>query len=102
METIKHTRGPWRAEAWSCHAATSVLVDDASIVTGKRVIAECETEEDAHLVAASPDLASALHLVASKTVLTSGIRAVVDAALAKAGYHAPEPVRHFTIAGGAL
>ncbi|WP_332455506.1 hypothetical protein [Burkholderia ubonensis] len=58
-----------------------------------------DTPANAQLFAAAPDLASALNLVASKVVLTSGMRAVVDAALAKAGYSAPEPVRHFTIAG---
>ncbi|WP_155696601.1 hypothetical protein [Burkholderia stagnalis] len=55
MAETKHTLGPWHAEKWSCHAATSVLVDDATIVIGKRIIAECETEGDARLVAASPD-----------------------------------------------
>ncbi|VWB97679.1 hypothetical protein [Burkholderia lata] len=57
---------------------------------------------DAHLRPMA-HLIDALHLVASKTVLTSGIRAVVDDALAKAGFHAPvpvsDPVRHITIAG---
>lgn len=52
----KHTPGPWRAEEWRCHAATTVLVDDDTCLTGKRVIAECETEEDAHLIAAAPEL----------------------------------------------
>ncbi|WP_176114273.1 hypothetical protein [Burkholderia cepacia] len=57
---------------------------------------------DAHLQPMA-HLIDALHLVASKTVLTSGIRAVVDDALAKAGFRAPvpvsDPVRHITIAG---
>lgn len=60
MTAAKHTPGPWRAEEWSCHARTTVLVDDASIITGKRVIAECESEEDARLIAASPDLLAVL------------------------------------------
>ncbi|KUZ78272.1 hypothetical protein [Burkholderia ubonensis] len=59
-----------------------------------------DLELEAHLRFAS-EAFDALHLVASKTVLTSGIRAIVDAALAKAGDRAPEPVRHVMIAGGA-
>ncbi|PVX84322.1 hypothetical protein [Paraburkholderia unamae] len=37
------------------------------------------------------EIVSALRLVAMRTVLTSGVRAVVDAALAKAGYPHVEP-----------
>ena len=51
----KHTAGPWRAEAWRCHAVTTVLIDDDSVLTGKRVIAECEREEDAKAIAVLPD-----------------------------------------------
>lgn len=51
----KHTAGPWRAEAWRCHAVTTVLVDNDSMLTGKRVIAECEREEDARAIAVLPD-----------------------------------------------
>lgn len=61
-----------------------------------------DRELEAHLRFAS-EAFDALHLVASKTVLTCGVRAIVDAALAKAGCGAPapatEPVRHFVIAG---
>lgn len=60
-----HTEGQWRAEAWSCHAATTILVDDASLVTGKRIIAECETVEDARLIAAAPMLLEALKPIAA-------------------------------------
>ncbi|WP_227242455.1 hypothetical protein [Paraburkholderia caribensis] len=59
MASTNHTPGPWRAEAWTCHAATTVLVDDAAVVTGKRVIAEFESEEDARLGAAAPELLEA-------------------------------------------
>jgi hypothetical protein len=70
MSEIRHTPGPWRAEKWLCHLATSVTVDDASIVTGKRLIVECETEEDARLIAASPDLLDAAQ--AAEAVLARG------------------------------
>lgn len=56
MAAAGNTPAPWRAEPWTCHAATTILVDDASIVTGKRIVAECESEEDARLIAAAPDL----------------------------------------------
>lgn len=84
----KHTPAPWRAERWSRHAATTVLVDDPSVLTGKRIVAECETEEDAQLIAASPDLADALVFALDAIpgdVLRSSIRFVMEAALVKAG-----------------
>ncbi|WP_090545161.1 hypothetical protein [Paraburkholderia caballeronis] len=53
--------GSWHAEYWSCHAKTTVLtIDPTANVTGKRVIAECDTEEDARLIAAAPDLLALL------------------------------------------
>ncbi|WP_321933447.1 hypothetical protein [Burkholderia cenocepacia] len=65
-----------------------------------------QSQERAQLIAAAPDIVTALRLVASKTVLTSGIRAVVDAALDKAGYSAPmpitDPVRHVRVCGEGL
>jgi hypothetical protein len=48
--TPNHTATPWRAECWTCHAPVTVLVDDASDLTGKRVVAECEREEDAAFI----------------------------------------------------
>lgn len=45
--TAKHTQTPWRAECWSNHAPRTVLVDDVSVLSGKRVVAECERDEDA-------------------------------------------------------
>jgi hypothetical protein len=53
------TPGQWYAAAWSCHAKTTVVVDDPTVLTGKRVIAECETEEDARLTAAARELLAA-------------------------------------------
>lgn len=57
----KHTPGEWAAIEWRCHAKTTVVVEDASVVTGKRVIADVETsEDDARLIAAAPELLEAL------------------------------------------
>lgn len=70
MTEIKHTPGPWRAEEWSCHAATTVLVDDPSVCTGKRAIAECESEDDARAVAALPEFVDAA--IAAEAVLARG------------------------------
>ncbi|MEX3961651.1 hypothetical protein AB4Y42_05445 [Paraburkholderia sp. EG286B] len=70
MVELKHTPGPWRAAEWSCHAATTVLVDDPSIVTGKRVIAECDAEDDAQVIAALPELVDAA--LAAEAVLARG------------------------------
>lgn len=55
-----HTPGQWRAIHWTRHAATTVVVDDPSVITGKRVIADCATEEDARLIAAAPEMLDAL------------------------------------------
>ncbi len=61
MSAAKHTPGAWQAREWSCHAKTTVAVDDPSWgVTGVRVVAECETPQDARLIAAAPDLLEAL------------------------------------------
>jgi hypothetical protein len=48
--TTKHSPMPWYAACWSSHAANTVLVDDASALTGKRTIAECDREEDADFI----------------------------------------------------
>lgn len=58
-----HTPGPWTARKWSCHAETTVTVDDLDCVTGKRTIADCESEADAKLIAAAPELLSALRAI---------------------------------------
>lgn len=56
----KHTPGEWQAINWTYHSTSTVVVDDPSVVTGKRVIAECATEEDARLIAAAPELLEAM------------------------------------------
>ena len=57
----------WHAAAWSCHAKTAVLVDDPTAPTGKHVIAECDTEEHARLLAAAPQLLATLELIEQVT-----------------------------------
>jgi hypothetical protein len=52
----KLTEGDWFAAEWSSHGKVTVLVADGGAVTGKRVIAECFTEADALVCAASKDL----------------------------------------------
>lgn len=56
----KHTPGEWQAINWTYHSTSTVVVDDPSVVTGKRVIAECATEEDARLIATAPRMLVAL------------------------------------------
>lgn len=51
MEEAKHTPTPWRTERWTSHALATVLVDDLSTITGKRIVAECDREEDAAFIA---------------------------------------------------
>ena len=60
MSATEPTAGDWFVSAWTSHAATTVLVADPAAVTGKSVIAECESEADARLFAASKDLLAAL------------------------------------------
>lgn len=99
-----HTSGSWEA----CEPGDYLDYDGNCIVVLGADIRICivlgtsdESKANAKLCAASPDLVTALRLVASKTVLTSGIRAVVDAALGKAGFSAPMPdsLRHVRICG---
>lgn len=50
----------WKAITWSRHAVTTVVVEDPSVFTGTRVIAECETVEDARLIAAAREMHAVL------------------------------------------
>ena len=106
MGQTNHPHGPWE----TCEPGDYLDYDGNCIVVlgeDERICIVLGTGEKsqarAQLIAASPDIVTALRLVASKTVLTSGIRAVVDAALGKAGCSAPvpvaDPVRHITVAG---
>lgn len=49
-----------RAEAWTTSARTSVVMDDETTITGKRVVAECDDERNAALMASAPELLEAL------------------------------------------
>ncbi|MBH9660985.1 hypothetical protein [Burkholderia multivorans] len=72
-----------------------------------RQLAEITAKNRAKEFAAASDMAMVLEMLAADAdagtiMLTSGIRLAIDAALIKAGRKkAPEPVRHFTINGGA-
>lgn len=46
----------WEARAWSCHAKTTVMRVTADRIKRDCVVAECETEEDAALIAQTPSL----------------------------------------------
>lgn len=48
----------WEAHPWTTHAATTVTTPDATSITGKRVVAECGTEEDARRIASLPFVCS--------------------------------------------
>ncbi|HMN79417.1 MAG TPA: hypothetical protein PKA20_05750 [Burkholderiaceae bacterium] len=60
MNMAEQVCGQWYARAWTSHAATTVVVDDPTVLLGRRVIAECEDEQTARLVAEAPALLSAL------------------------------------------
>jgi hypothetical protein len=44
------TPTPWYAAHWTRHAASTVLINDTSTLTGKRMVADCETEADATFI----------------------------------------------------
>jgi hypothetical protein len=70
--TDTHTPTPWYAANWTCHAPRTVLVDDASTLTGKRVIAECDRDEDAAFVVRACNSYEQL-VAALRTIKTQGI-----------------------------
>lgn len=76
MSITNYTPKPWYAANWTCHAPVTVLIDDASVMTGKRVIAECEREEDAAFIVracnAHASLVNALTLLAAKVDAAGG------------------------------
>ena len=80
----------WYVRAWTCHAATTVMVDDPTVITGVRVVAECEGEQTARLVAEAPALLAALqamlyefgrHYLPGSSDSTDAARACVARAL---------------------
>jgi hypothetical protein len=48
--SAQHTQGTWGAIHWACHAATTIVVPDLTHFSGKKVVAECESEEDARRI----------------------------------------------------
>jgi hypothetical protein len=119
MNEIKHTPGPWE---WVGHDLESNYpghfesVIEATVDCATHCYGGCVklkiSDADARLISAAPDMTMALELIAAEDdaarhngqpLLTSGVRATLDAALIKAGRKAaPTPVRHITVAGGAL
>ncbi|MEM5294213.1 hypothetical protein VSR82_07705 [Burkholderia sp. JPY481] len=75
MSEFKGTPGPWRAEEWTRHAPTTILVDEPHQVTGKRIIAEFYSVVDARLGAAAPELLNALEqLLIDMTIAQGNMR----------------------------
>ncbi|MBR8157101.1 hypothetical protein KDX20_21955 [Burkholderia cenocepacia] len=125
MNKIKHTPGPWRIverevlEDGSVYPRHIVGGEEdhqvcllESTVTAELAIRhpnECwGKNQNGKLLIAAPDMAEILEFIAAdadagKVMMPSGLRLSIDAALIKAGRKAaPEPVRHVTVAGGAL
>lgn len=82
-------KSQWIAERWSCHAATTVT----TLVNGKRrTVAECDTEEEAQLIATAPQLLEALQLAAHlfpELLLIDEVRQPLEAATGKP---TPDPI----------
>lgn len=72
-----------KAIKWTSHAATTVVVDDPSVFTGKRVIAECDTEEHATLFAAAETMLNAL-IAVSRYTRDEELKRVAYRAIARA------------------
>ncbi|RQV52067.1 hypothetical protein [Burkholderia cenocepacia] len=106
MDKIKQTLGPYHVSGTGRHLHIGSAHSPMVLASLNEV--HVDTPGNALLFAAAPDLAMALELIAAdadagNSRLTSGVRLALDAALIKAGRKAaPEPVRHFTVAGGAL
>lgn len=61
MSTARHTPGPWTAQAWQCHAATSIMANGQQIAECSgfgKLSYDCLT--DARLIAAAPELLESL------------------------------------------
>jgi hypothetical protein len=85
------TPGDWYAAEWSMRAVTTVMVNDPTAgILGKRVVAECETEDDARLIAASKELLDAAQAAwnciaeLSPTQARVEVAMLLQAAIAKA------------------
>ncbi|CAM2167918.1 conserved hypothetical protein [Burkholderia latens] len=116
MKEIKHTPGPWEVMNGTVNAedgSVFCIADCYAPSVGPNWSGTDYTGRDyqianATLIAAAPDMATVLELLAAeadtgKVMIPSALRLTIDAALIKAGRKAaPQPVRHVTIAGGAL
>lgn len=58
------TPGRWYTREWSCHAPTTVLVEDPTTPVGVAIVAECQSAADAALIAVAPDLLDQLRSLA--------------------------------------
>lgn len=67
---MKHTPGPWMAECVGSGGAHDNPTDVYAIVAGRegyKLVAEFTTDDDAHLIAAAPDLLEALRALYQET-----------------------------------
>lgn len=87
MNMAEQVCGQWYARAWTSHAATTVVVDDPTVITGVRVVAECGDEQTARLLAEAPALQAALQMMLHELGRTylPGSSDSVDAARAVLG-----------------
>ena len=98
MNDIKHTPGPWTVSIHEHTAGAARGTKSAWVRSPDGCIGHIETSvENAHLIAAAPDMAEVLEMIAAdadagEILMTSGIRLAIDAALIKAGRKAA-PVR---------
>ncbi|WP_242460813.1 hypothetical protein [Burkholderia cenocepacia] len=114
MNEIKHTPGPWTNHGRITGPGlphSAVVAETLIARVFSKYFGGVEQEvANANLIAAAPDMATALEMVAQadddarravgQPLLTSGVRMVLDAALIKAARKAaPEPVRHIRSCG---
>jgi hypothetical protein len=91
MDMSKHTATPWRTECWLNHAPRAIVVDDASIIGGKRVVATCGRDEDAAFIVRACNAHRALVAAAHKALaecvdlLATPAGNALEAALSVAG-----------------
>jgi hypothetical protein len=57
---MKHTPGPWMPECIGSAGAYDNPTDIFEITNGRRIVADCVADDDAHLIAAAPELYEAL------------------------------------------
>ncbi|WP_230943760.1 hypothetical protein [Burkholderia anthina] len=106
MNEIKQTPGPYHVSGTGRHLHIGSAHSPMVLASLNEV--HVDTPGNALLFAASFDMAMVLEMLAAdadagKIMIPSGLRLSIDAALIKAGRKAaPEPVRHITVAGGAL